>query len=109
MKKLAIAALVAATLSTSAMAFDVQPYVGVERATEANTNAGVVGATTQHGMFTVMTEATFIDGENDHFDGRLYEIDVNAAVTNNIDVYMENDFTNDMEHVETWVGAKYKF
>ena len=112
MNKIAIAGLVVALSSTTALAEDqsilssISVTAGAERELEAETNVlyGSVGI----GMASI--GVTFEDTPADagKFNAQKYELDF-AQPLGPVTLYMENDFDDGFKHAETVVGGKVTF
>jgi hypothetical protein len=123
MKKIAITALAVTTLGLAACgaqeakaegaaAVETSPYVGMERATSADTTIAYIGTDITAGKLSLGLQAD-LEAQNDQADSRgdLTNLNVDAtyAVTNDLSVYAENDLNSDFDRTETTVGFKYNF
>lgn len=123
MKKIAIATLAVATLGLAACgtqeakaegvsAIETSPYVGMERETEADSTILYLGTEVTSGALTLGLQAD-LEAQNDQADGRgdlrLVNVDATYAVSKQLSVYAENDFTSDFDRTETKLGFKYNF
>ena len=113
MKKFAITAafLMAATAATADEKV-LSPFVGLERETGTNVNRAFVGAdlAVPNTIFTVGTRAEFEDvGSLTGMSFTKAELNLNANITDNASLYLENDLNSDFKRTETTVGVKLSF
>ena len=107
---IALAVLWSVLKPAPAEAAEVDFTIGAERKIEAETNAmyldshvtiwGGIGATSG-------VNYTVDDDMDATFDS--LELDFDKSITESATVYMNNDFTENLDHTETVVGFKYKF
>ena len=121
MKKIAIATIAVATLGLAACgeeakaegaaapAVDFTPFVGVERAFEADTTEAFVGADVSVGALDLTLSADLEAKTDNRGDVNNINIDGAYALTNDFSVYTENDLNSDFDRTETKVGVKYTF
>lgn len=111
MRKLGIAAIVAAFMSTSAMAAGIEGLettVGAERNTETEVNS--IYSSVGYGVVSVTTTLEDTAADNFKFNLSTVEIDVEQPLGGTgVSVYMNNDFDSDFKHSSTVVGAKFTF
>ena len=121
MKKIAIATIAVATLGLAACGEEAKaegvaapvaeftPFVGVERATTANTTEMFVGTDITAGDL-VLTLSADLEGKTENRgDVNNVNLDGSYAVSKDLSVYTENDFTSAFDRTETKVGVKYSF
>jgi len=91
---------------------EITPYVGVERETKAEINNAYVGATTKIGKLSITGQVNWNNVPADKstdFNHESTELDFSYGVTNNVSVYLKNDFNSDFDRTESVVGAKLTF
>ena len=93
--------------ATSASALELGGSLGAERNTDTSVNSlyGSVSA----GIVTL--GATMEDKRNDQgsFSMDKYEVDITYPFTNQISVYVENDFDSGFNYKNTVIGGKISF
>jgi outer membrane autotransporter protein len=94
-----------------APAFEVSPYVGAERQTEADTTIAYFGATASKGALdlTAQVDVDLKDDLDQRGDIANLNLDGSFAVNDNVSLYTENDFNDSFDRTETKVGVKYTF
>ena len=128
MKKIAIATLAVATLGLVACgeeakaegvmdnakaavaAVEFTPFVGMERATKADTTEAFVGTNISAGKLDLTVSADLeAKDSNTRGDVNNVNLDGSYQVTKSVAVYTENDFSDSFDRAETKVGVMYVF
>ena len=113
MKKLMIAAVLAATCATSANAemFGLSPYVGLEREYDAKVNNLYAGVS--RGLPWGVTASAQINMHDTTggVDLSLEGVDLNhsKSIGSNISAYANTDLNSDWSRTETTIGIKISF
>jgi spermidine/putrescine-binding protein len=91
-------------------AVEFSKYVGVERATEADTTIAYAGVGVTKGALDVGLQLD-LDLKDGDEQGEIDNVNLAAslAVTEALSLYTSNDFDRDFERTETKVGVKYNF
>src|SRR5210317_2221806 len=110
MKKIVLAGVLSLA-TTTAMAEGFGPYVGIERETSAGVNRAYAGMTyaVPNTMLSIDAVANFEDttGSLSNVSFATTELNINAALTENVSAYVENDLNSDFKRTETTVGVKF--
>ena len=113
MKKLMIAAVVAATFTTTANAemFGLSPYVGVEREYDAKVNNLYVGVSRELPWGITATGQVNMHDTTGGLDLSLEGADINLskAIGSNISAYANTDLSSKWKRTETTIGIKISF
>ena len=108
MKTLALSAVIATTLATTASAGDVFFTGSTEYAIEAETVDLNLGLEVFAGAFTFAPSADFAYVDEDGtFEG--LNLDMSYTLTSNLDAYLELDLDEDVEYQEATVGVAFRF
>ena len=111
MKKLMIAAVLAATCATSANAemFGLSPYVGLEREYDAKVNNLYAGVSRglPSGSLTGEPDEITIGGVDLSLEG--VDLNLSKAIGSNISAYANTDLNSDWSRTETTIGIKISF
>jgi hypothetical protein len=92
---------------------EITPYIGVERETKADVDNAYVGATTKIGKLSITGQMNWNNTNTDKndldFNLENTDLDFSYGVTNNVSVYLKNDFNADFDRTESVIGAKVTF
>jgi len=110
MKKLLIAAIVAAPLSAFAED-NITQTIGIEKALETEVTTGYLDTKGAWGPISSTLGLNWKDTAADQLDMNFssVELDVGYTFDSGVTVYANNDWDDDFKHTETTVGAKFKF
>jgi hypothetical protein len=111
MKKVMVALFAAGFASAANAESTITTTVGVERNLDTEVNEIYFGPSIASGDFTLGVTTKMVDTTADQgaFNVNSSDIDIKYAVTDNISVYMENDFDADFKQTATIVGGKISF
>jgi hypothetical protein len=110
MKKF-IFAMIIATFSAPALADGISTVVGAERKMEAETNHIYTDFSATSGSMGATVGFNWADtaADNANFNFTSAEIDTSYTISDNLTLYVNNDWDNDFKHTETVIGGKFKF
>lgn len=97
------------TTVSSPAGMDIKPYIGLERALEAEKNKLYLGATTSLGMLNLKVQTNVVDTAAASWAYTGMDLDLSTSVSDNVSLFMNNDIDKDWKRSETTIGVKVSF
>jgi len=97
------------TTVSSPAGMDIKPYLGLERALEAEKNKLYLGATTSLGVLNLKVQTNVVDTAAASWAYTGMDLDLSTKVSDNMVLFMNNDIDKDWKRSETTIGVKVSF
>lgn len=97
------------TTVSSPAGMDIKPYLGLERALEAEKNKLYLGATTSLGVLNLKVQTNVVDTAAASWAYTGMDLDLSTNVSDNMVLFMNNDIDKDWKRSETTIGVKVSF